>query len=154
MNHHVEAISPAVYQTDVDSGGEQSQASVLTKDVEGIAASQAHGEVIEGLSEEEAQTQLPLPSPVTPSSLMRAEHKACGHLPYRSWCDQCVEAFGRERAHASGSTDTRVFPLISVDYMFLSPKGVVFKEDTDSRWIDPPEDCIRVLAGICSTTKT
>ena len=38
--------------------------------------------------------------------------------------------------------------------MFLSPKGVVFKEDADSRWIDPPEDCIRVLAGICSTTNT
>ena len=122
MSHQVEAISPAIYQTDVDSGGEQNQATVLTKDDEGIAASQAHGEVIEGLSEEEAQTQLSLPSPVTPSSAMRAEHKACGHLPYRSWCDQCVEAFGRERVHASGSTDTRVFPLISVEYMFLSPK--------------------------------
>ena len=108
MNHHVEAISPAVYQTDVDSGGEQDQATVLTKDNNGIAASQAHGEVIEGLSEEEAQTQLPLPSPVTPSSLMRAEHKACGHLPYRSWCDQCVEAFGRERSHASGLKDEDV----------------------------------------------
>ena len=44
--------------------------------------------------------------------------------------------------------------MISVDYMFLSPKGLVFKEDTDSRWIDPPEDCIRVLAGICTATKT
>ena len=151
MNINVEAISPAVLPTELASGGEQASAKI--GDDNGGVASQAHGEVIEGPNEEEIQTQSTLPSPVMPTSAMRAEHKACGHLPYRSWCDHCVEAFGRERAHASGSPEERTFPLISIDYLFLSPKGVIFKEDVDNKWNDPPEDCIRVLAGRCSATK-
>ena len=47
----------------------------------------------------------------------------------------------------------RGFPLISIDYMFLTPKGVIIKNETDSRWNDPPEGSVRIIAGICSATK-
>ena len=38
--------------------------------------------------------------------------------------------------------------------MFLSPKGLILKSEANRQWEDPPDDCIRVLAGICSLTKT
>ena len=95
MNINVEAISPAVLPTELASGGEQ--ASAETGDDDGGVTSQAHGEVIEGPNEEEIQTQSTLPSPVMPTSAMRAEHKACGHLPFRSWCDHCVVRPRRKR---------------------------------------------------------
>ena len=46
-----------------------------------------------------------------------------------------------------------MFPLISVDYIFLSPKGLIPKDAAKHQWEDPPADCARVLAGICSLTK-
>ena len=42
---------------------------------------------------------------------------------------------------------------MSIDYMFLSPKGIVLKSEVENRWEDPPEDCTRVLAGMCSASK-
>ena len=114
MNINVEAISPAVLPTELAPGGDEASANI--GDDNGDVASRAHGEVIEEPNEEEMQTQSTLLLPVMPTSAMRAEHKACGHVPYRSWCDHCVEAFGRERAHASGSLEERTFPLISIDY--------------------------------------
>ena len=42
---------------------------------------------------------------------------------------------------------------MSADYMFLSPKGIVLKSEVENRWEDPPEDCTRVLAGMCSASK-
>ena len=34
-----------------------------------------------------------------------AEHRANGHLPYRCWCPDCVEGFGREWAHAGSGVE-------------------------------------------------
>ena len=131
INHDVEPIRPNVY-ADVLVGGEQAAEAGIDGG-DGGADSQTREEVIEGPSEEEIQAQGSIPSPTMPTSAMRAEHKACGHLPYRSWCDHCVEAFGRERAHESGSLDERTFPLVSIDYLFLSPKGVLFKDEVKNK---------------------
>ena len=46
-----------------------------------------------------------------------------------------------------------MFPLVSVDYMFLSPKELILKDEAKRQWEDPPDDCVRVLAGMCSSTK-
>ena len=43
--------------------------------------------------------------------------------------------------------------MVSVDYLFLSPKGVVLREEAKSRWEEPPDGCLVVLAGSCSSTK-
>ena len=50
--------------------------------------------------------------------------------------------------------DERAFPLISVDYMFLYPKGILLKDEVKSSWENPPEGCVRVLAGMCSGTES
>ena len=148
IHSDVEPISPPVYSSEL-AGGEQATRASGAGD--GGDPSSAEGELVES-PEVEVQQQAPIASPTLPSHSERMEHRIT-HLPYRSWCDECVEAFGRERSHRSTALDERVFPLVSVDYMFLSPKGLILKDEASRQWEDPPDDCIRVLAGICSSTK-
>ena len=49
--------------------------------------------------DEEAQPQKAIRTPAKPSAEEVAENCDNGHLPYRRWCSDCVEAFGRECAH-------------------------------------------------------
>ena len=77
---------------------------------------------------EEASERRPLPTPVLPSASEVAHHKTT-HCPYRSWCDKCVEAFGREWPHHQhGSGPGRSVPIIHMDYAFLTDRGL-FKRD-------------------------
>ena len=61
------------------------------------------------------------------------KHRANGNLPCRSGCPDCVEAFGRERAH--GHSDGRTIPLISCDYLLLTPDGIYSKDEIDAEQI-------------------
>ena len=77
------------------------------------------------------------PTPDTPTASQRAEHETT-HIPYRSWCDHCVEAFGRERGHlAHGHDGGRRIPLISMDYLFVTEKGVFTRDDAGTD-VDAP----------------
>ena len=68
-------------------------------------------------------------TPETPTASQRAEH-ADTHIPYRPWCDECVEAFGRERGHfAHDHLGGRRIPLVSMDYLFVTEKGVFSRSD-------------------------
>ena len=61
-------------------------------------------------------------SPKTPSRLEREQHELT-HTPYRSWCDHCVRARGRNRPHQAKKPeekDEATVPRISFDYFFLS----------------------------------
>ena len=42
---------------------------------------------------------------------------------------------------------------MSVDYMFVSPKGIILKSEVENRWENPPDGCTKVLAGMCSSSK-
>ena len=119
--------------------------------VMGAIRAALRGELVETPEIEKAQQQAPMPSPTVPSKSERMEYRIT-HFLYRSWCSECIEAFGRERSHQSTSLDKWMFPLVSIDYMLLTPKGLVPKGQ-ERHWEDPPEDSVRVLAGICSATK-
>ena len=147
IHSDVEPISP-VYASESAEGEQATGASGAG---DGGDPSSAEGELVEAPEAEEVQQQASMPSPTLPSHSERMEHRIT-HLPYRSWCDECVEAFGRERSHHAASLEKRTFPLVSIDYMFLTPKGLILK-GRDGLWEDPPEDSTRVLAGICSATK-
>ncbi len=147
IHSDVEPISP-VYASESAEGEQATGASGAG---DGGDPSSAEGELVEAPEAEEVQQQASMPSPALPSHSERMEHRIT-HLPYRSWCDECVEAFGRERSHHAASLEKRMFPLVSIDYMFLTPKGLILK-GRDGLWEDPPEDSTRVLAGICSATK-
>ena len=86
----------------------------------------AHGdedaeEVMES-QEEEVQPAKTMPTPDMPTEAEVEEHRV-DHLPYRSWCRECLEGFGREDAHLT-SDHAHEIPIVSLDYMFMSSRGV------------------------------
>ena len=91
------------------------------------------GEADEGtIDAEDVQPQQILKTPELPSRAEIEAHRI-DHWPYRSWCDECVEGFGRERVHAHG--DCKV-AMISMDYGFVTSKGPIVSEGEDG-WNDP-----------------
>ena len=57
-----------------------------------------------------------LPRPNEPTEQQRAQHNLT-HLPYRSWCEHCVRAKGKER-QSKRNTDRK--PVIQIDYSFAT----------------------------------
>ena len=57
-----------------------------------------------------------LPRPNEPTEQQRAQHNLT-HLPYRSWCEHCVRAKGKER-QSKRNTDRQ--PLTQIDYSFAT----------------------------------
>ena len=99
--------------------------------------------------EEDAQHQRSLRVPDMPTKEELADHRANGHLPYRCWCPDCVEAFGRERAH--GHSEGRSIPLVSCDYLFVTPRGVFRKAELTN---EEQEEALKVLVAYCSATRS
>ena len=80
------------------------------------------GELVESTEEDvEVRPKVPVASLSAPTASQLAEHRDGGHVQYRSWCDDCVEAFGREDRHeAKDKLTGRTVPVISLDYLFVS----------------------------------
>ena len=59
--------------------------------------------------EEEAKPARRIPRPDMPSQAEIDQHRL-DHIPYRAWCPECVEGFGRERAHHAHGAEERSIP--------------------------------------------
>ena len=92
------------------------------------ASDEPVGEPIES-REEEVEPGKSLPTPTMPTQSELDEHRDNGHIPYRQWCSQCVEGFGREKPHLGGAGKTRSIPLISCDYLFVTARGVFTRSE-------------------------
>ena len=99
--------------------------------------------------DEEVKPTRAVRSPPMPSQQEIDEHRV-SHLPYRSWCPECVEAFGRERGH-SKQTESRSIPLVSCDYLYLTKNGVFAREELDE---EQQGASTRVLVMYCGATQT
>ena len=64
-----------------------------------------------------------LPDPGEPTAAEVEDHRACGHLPYRSWCQECVEARGVGEPHRSRA-DQRTVCVFAFDYLFIGKDGM------------------------------
>ena len=95
-------------------------------DGEGTGPS-AEEATIEAPEEEEVQPQRHLATPPTPTQADMAEHRDNGHVQYRNWCSDCVEGFGREWPHSTGTV--RGIPLISCAYLYLNQRGVFSRNE-------------------------
>ena len=102
-----------------------------------------------GIDDEEIAPPKRQASPDQPTASEVADHDLT-HLNYRAWCPDCVEAFGRECAHHATDTSGRVVPLVSVDYCFLTDKGIVLRDEVDYDWESAPDSVLKLLAGRCS----
>ena len=98
----------------------------------------------------EAQQTRNLRTPEMPSESQIREHKTT-HCPYRCWCDECVEAFGRERPHVARDRGSeRAIPVIRVDYLFWTARGMVTKTEITP---DERQTALTVVAAYCSRSK-
>ena len=86
-------VSPESESTDM--GGNRPPAEGVTYE----AVARSTGEVVDVPETEEAQLQKSIRTPSMPTPAEMAEHRANGHFPYRDWCPDCVEGFGRAWAH-------------------------------------------------------
>ena len=109
-----------------------------------------NGQSLRGaLEEEEVQPQRHLATPATPTQAEIDEHRDGGHVQYRNWCPECVEAFAREWAHNTGGE--RGLPLLSCDYLYVTHKGVFGREELTE---EEREAALRVLVAYCKATKS
>ena len=69
-----------------------------------------------------------LPDPGEPTAAEVEDHRACGHLPYRSWCNECVEARGVGEPHRSRA-DQRTVCVFAFDYLFIGKDGVPIRRE-------------------------
>ena len=86
----------------------------------------AEDEIVEA-DEQDAEPAKVLPTPVLPSPSEVEEHRV-DHIPYRCWCRECVEGFGREEGHFSRDGE-RGLPIISLDDMLLCRRGVFERKE-------------------------
>ena len=68
----------------------------MVGDVADIGKEGAVEEIIQ--IDEETQPRKPIPTPAVPSQSDIDEHRI-DHIPYRSWCRECVEEHAREWRH-------------------------------------------------------
>ena len=59
--------------------------------------------------QEGAQARV-LPDPGEPTESKREDHKACGHIPYRTWCPHCVAKRKPDVAHYTFNSDSSASP--------------------------------------------
>ena len=73
------------------------------------------GEAGQHRDQEGAQARV-LPDPGEPTESQREDHKACGHIPYRTWCRFCVEgrSTGEQHRARPGKRNICVFAF---DYL-------------------------------------
>ena len=85
-----------------------------------------------------------LPSPYMPTISEICQHKTT-HLPNRSWCDECVEAFAREwpHLHCEGPSDPTT-PVIDMDYACITEKGLFMSAERDA---EKQRHAVRVRCG-------
>ena len=73
---------------------------------------------IDAESGEAAQLPKGVPAPPEPSPVVRRRHKLT-HMPYQSWCPQCVEGRRNNTAHRAIKDRSRTCPCLVIDYCFL-----------------------------------
>ena len=120
--------------TEVLTGSSRVQAQVFVNDdgdddddAKGEEVKVQHqGEICEAA--EETEVRRVLPTPDMPSKSDVDKHRI-DHLPYASWCEDCVEGCGIEFGHSTSSKESHSIPVIGFDYMFLTSKDVLTKAE-------------------------
>ena len=111
---------------------------------ETVPAEEGLGEIVGADPEEaegEAERARVLPDPGDPTPCQVEEHRASGHVPFRSWCRHCVEgrATGEQHRRRSGARTVCVF---SFDYLFLDAAGNEVKRTQSTEEDAEDEDAV------------
>ena len=108
----------------------------MGENVEGDLFGDAREEEADGqgdeISEGEAEDMAPkrvAPDPGMPSPEEIDEHEV-GHVPYRQWCEECVQGRGTGEPHGPSMGEHAV-PVVEFDYLFASQKEIYTREELD-----------------------
>ena len=130
---------------------------------EGQGQSEAQDETPPSLVEESGDEEVPeeddftcqecaprriLPDPGQPTQQQLEDHRI-DHLPYRSWCPECVAARATGEQHHK-RTEAKRITTFSMDYLYLTKSRIVTKEEL----IDGGQVEMKVLVAKDSQTKT
>ena len=105
-----------------------------------MAGQGADAEEIEEDKIEEAKVAKAGRSPYTPTQRERDDHEGT-HLPYRSWCADCVAGRRNNPAHRRMAAEEHQVPEVGMDYCFIRRRAeddtttVLVIKDRDSRAI-------------------
>ena len=145
------------YNGETAESGKQTEVVDAVGQMDGCALPGETGameqEKVEGVSdyedeegEEEARASVGKKSPKDPTRKQREEHSRT-HMPYRSWCEDCVRSRARNAPHhkkAPGDPLERIkVPRVHMDYFFVSreheaassnPMLVMLDERSGSRY--------------------
>ena len=108
--------------TDGSAGAIPRGALVKEGAIQDAPAGRAQGSEEELHAQEDVREVGTIKAPYMPTQEEVDLHRLT-HCQYRSWCPECVEAFGREWPHKQRSEE-RGIPLVSLDYLYLSGNGV------------------------------
>ena len=95
-------------------------------------AEEDQGEVVECDGEdpesEEVQASKIAPSPSLPSAAEVEDHRI-SHLPFRSWCKECIlgKALGEQRC-SRGHSPSKI-AVIGIDYFYMTEKGLLTRSE-------------------------
>ena len=76
---------------------------------------------------EEDTPDLKRATDVSSQTAGQVERPRVSHLPYRSWCKQCVMGRGVGRPHAASPTESSA-PNVGMDYFFITREGVRLRD--------------------------
>ena len=99
------------------------------------------GQVINGVDDEQTEEI----NPVTPvrnvklPSLAEIEEHNLTHLPFRDWCEFCVQGKASSHPHMKRKVNENEVPVISMDYM-----GLKHREPEEGRHRRQSRACILV----------
>ena len=99
------------------------------QDGDGIVDGNVAGrdEEITESQEAEVEPLRTMQTPETPTQDEIDQHQI-DHVPFRPWCRYCLEGFGREDGHFHSEVKRDV-PVVSLDYCFLSRRGVFLRTE-------------------------
>ena len=80
---------------------------------------------------EETVKQRILPDPGEPTASQREDHRAGGHITFRSWCEDCVAGRATGEQHRRRKEARRIC-IFAFDYLFLDEAGNLLQREAIS----------------------
>ena len=121
-----EEVGDEIFGQAVQDSQEEGEA----KHPDGVEVTLSDGEDID-----ETVKQRILPDPGEPTASQREDHRASGHITYRSWCEECVAGRATGEQHRRRKEARRVC-IFAFDYLFLDKSGALLQREAISSGAD------------------
>ena len=81
--------------------------------------------------------------PGKPTDRQIEEHRLT-HVPYKSWCPECVEGRGLREQRGRHAGRTHEIPVVGIDYFFIAKGGILTKDEVLQKYDDETEGDVQL----------